>query len=149
SLLAQSRVKVERAAAELRAGRPVVILAGGARLAVVALDAAAPALLDAFLAAAGGKARLFLTATRAAAIGCTAPDGALFPIEGMDHAAISRLAYAPDVAFDGPFEAAGAAAKSGVELAKLALLLPALVVAPLGGAERDEAFASCLTAGED
>ncbi len=60
-----SEVKVERAVAELRFGRPVVLNGGGRRLAVLALDSVSPTVYDQFAAATEGRHALFLTSHRA------------------------------------------------------------------------------------
>ena len=57
-------LRAERGAAELRAGRPVVLRQEGSRVAVLALDAASPSIYEAFLAATDGDACLYLTPPR-------------------------------------------------------------------------------------
>ena len=58
-------IRCERAAAELRAGRPLVITEGDRRLATMALDSASPAGFAAFAHAADDRHYLFLTTPRA------------------------------------------------------------------------------------
>ena len=62
-------IRCERAAAELRAGRPVVVNDQHRRLATLALDSTSPAGFSAFAAAADGRHYLFLTAPRARTLG--------------------------------------------------------------------------------
>ncbi len=66
-------IRCERAVAELRAGRPVLLHDGqGQRLAVIALDSATASSFAAFASAARERHYLFLTATRARVLGVEA-----------------------------------------------------------------------------
>jgi GTP cyclohydrolase II len=85
-------IRCERAAAELRAGRPVVISDGPRRLAAIALDSSSPEGFAAFASAAGNRHYLFLTAARAQTLGITAANGIRIPLAGRDFAELPALA---------------------------------------------------------
>jgi len=122
-------IRCERAVAELRAGRPVVISGAPAqRLAVIALDSATARSFDAFAALAGGRHYLYLTSVRARVLGVEADAGARLPLAGVAFDALPSLGYLRE---PGPMPAhwdSGDALDTGaVELARLGLLLPAMV----------------------
>lgn len=148
SLIKDASVRVERAAAELRAGRPVVVVSKRERLAVVSLDTVTGKLLDAFIEAADRTARLYLTPARAEVMGIDAPSGASLPLDGLDHEATKRIGYLREGAYDGHFEHATSAAELGAKIAKLALLLPAVVTAEAGD-EGKGPFADCIEVSEN
>jgi GTP cyclohydrolase II len=135
-------VRAERAVAELRAGRPVVIQTSSGATAALALDAATPSVFRAFATAAEGGHELFLTSHRARALGLDAPQGCLVPLQRLSHEGACRLAYlsrqeAPPAWRTGTADAALAA-----RLARLALLLPAIVLADMR--DRADEFADCV-----
>ena len=86
-------MRAERAASELRYGRPVLIRGQGGTLAALALDATSPAILDRFAKAAGEGHALYLTGHRAGRLGIEAPGGISVPMRDLDFDAASRLAY--------------------------------------------------------
>ncbi|MBC8130391.1 MAG: GTP cyclohydrolase II RibA [Rhizobiaceae bacterium] len=148
SLIQDASVRVERAAAELRAGRPVVVVSEGERLAIVSLDTVTGKLLDAFVEAADRTARLYLTPARAGVIGLDAPTGASLPFEGLDHEAARRIGYLREGSYAGGFEPGTAAAELGAQIAKLALLLPAIVTAD-AGEDGKGPFSGCVEVSRD
>ena len=121
-------IRCERAAAELRYGRPVLIRGeDGATLAALALDAADQTAFEAFGAALGGRHELFLTATRAAVLGLAAPTGALVPLGGVGFAEACHLGYLRGAFRLRDWRAGGALEAEAAAAARLALLLPAVV----------------------
>ena len=136
-------IRCERAVAELRAGRPVVIDDGqGQRLAFIALDSSTRSSYAAFAGVAAGQHYLFLTATRARVLGVAADDGALVPLAGVDFDALPSLSYLRDAKPMPAGWSAGQALDEGaVEIARLGLLLPAMVGVLL--APGDARFDSC------
>lgn len=132
-------VACERAVAELRAGRPVRLLADdGQQLVVLALDCATPASYAAFAALAGDRHQLLITAERAAAMGDGRGQHLYLPLAGIGHDALPALAWLRPAQVPAPalLQATGhhsALDAAAIELAWLALLLPALVVLPLAG----------------
>ncbi len=122
-------IRCERAVAELRAGRPVVIDDGhGQRLAFIALDSSTRTSFTAFATAAEDRHYLFLTATRARVLGVSAERGARVPLAGIDFDALPSLSYLRDPGAMPPGWTGGEALDDGaVEIARLGLLLPAMV----------------------
>jgi GTP cyclohydrolase II len=136
-------IRCERAVAELRAGRPVVIDDGnGQRLAFIALDSSTRSSFSAFAQAAADRHYLFLTATRARVLGVTAEHGARVPLAGIDFDALPSLSYLREPEAMPPGWSAGQALDDGaVEVARLGLLLPAMVGVLL--AADDSRFDGC------
>lgn len=136
---------VDRVVAELRRGDPVVLEAKDGVLVVRSAEEVTPAVLDR-MAALGGRSLLVVTATRAAALGLavTSPAVVLSRAPGFDAAGIRALAgpdfqERPDLTGILTTEAeAGGRMAAAVALAKLARLLPAVLVAephPAGPAD--------------
>jgi len=121
-------IRCERAAAELRAGRPVVVTDGQRRRATLALDSASPAGYAAFAEAAGGRHYLFLTAPRARTLGLDTAHGIRIALAGHDFAQLPALAWLRDATApqDGLHEGDDLDA-AATEIARLGLLLPALI----------------------
>jgi GTP cyclohydrolase II len=126
------QLAVDRALAELRAGRPVVIEAAGELTVLAALDAVAPSALSAFTRPGGGGKFLALSPDRAKVLGLNAGGPVAIPIEGLDNEAVYRLAAGVDAPAPANWEAAEAAAAAGIELCKHALLLPAVLLSSVG-----------------
>ncbi|MCL7715421.1 GTP cyclohydrolase II RibA [Stenotrophomonas mori] len=125
-------IRCERAAAELRAGRPVVLVDGARRRATLALDSASPASFAAFAQATAARHYLFLTAPRAHTLGIDSVHGIRIALAGRDFDSLAALAYlrdAPPPAL-APHEGDSLDA-AAVEIARLGLLLPAMVSAAL------------------
>nr|WP_245195787.1 GTP cyclohydrolase II RibA [Aureimonas populi] len=137
-----SAVRVERAAAELRAGRPVLVENGGEAIAVLAPDAATPQTFRAFAEAADGRHSLYLSPARAGALGLVTSQGALVPLGGSSPAEARALANSPAASLPAGSAAAPALATGASELARLALLLPGVMVAPLDPRTR-HLFGNC------
>lgn len=140
--LSEQSIRCERAASELRYGRSVLIDRNGHSLAALALDTATPEAFDRFAEAVGGRHHLYLTPPRAAVLGIDAPQGALVPLAGASFDEACERGYmekgvAPHEWVPGDEVVAEAAA-----LARLALLLPAIVCAEVDAS--DPAFADCV-----
>jgi GTP cyclohydrolase II len=144
SLFAETAaIACERAAAELRAGRPVVVVDGNRRLATSALDSSTPASFDRFARAAGQQHYLFLTAPRAQTLGIEAPHGIHVPLAGRDFASLPALAYLRDATAPDDAGANGNDLDAAsVEIARLGLLLPAMISVELG--DGGSPFDGCL-----
>ncbi|BBF91446.1 GTP cyclohydrolase II RibA [Blastochloris tepida] len=135
-------VAVERALAEIRAGRPVVITGEGGPVLAVGVEG-----LDAALAArlaTAGPARLVLPAARLRRLGLERTAAGTLALPAIDLARIERLTLALDAALDAPIGPAASIDEAALELARLALILPALLVAPLAAAG-SAAFADLMT----
>jgi GTP cyclohydrolase II len=134
--LAADAVQVarERAAAELRAGRPILIEDDARGLLVAALDGAAPSLFSAF--AGMDEAVLILSPHRARTLGLAAERAIATPLRSLDQAEAERLSAAPRHTPPDDWTPAEPAAAAAVALCKQALLLPVALAAPLApGAE--------------
>ena len=131
-------IRCERAVAELRSGRPVVITDDtGQRMAVIALDSATARSFETFAGLADDRHYLFLTETRARVLGVEgieAAQGVRIPLAGIPFDALPQLGYLREPGPLPPQWNPGDALDAGaVELARLGLLLPAMVGLPLAG----------------
>ncbi len=136
-----AEIEVERAVAELRYGRPVVVTEGERKLAAVALDCVAPSLFDQFAEVTENRHSLLLTAPRATRLGISGNRDVVTPLAGLSFDDASRMAYALGAERPAVWQPADALATQSTELARLALLLPAMVLAdvtPIG-----DRFAAC------
>jgi len=124
------RIAVERAIAELRAGRPVVLEETGERLLLAAAENADPRLLE-LMAAAGRPLHLILPAERLRHLGIPARQAMALPLDGESPQALARLLLHEQVDDLPAPRPAGAVEARALELMKLTLLLPAAVATPL------------------
>lgn len=123
-----SEVAVERALAEVRAGRPVRIEGEGGSILVLGAEAV-DAELAAVLEAAGvGDARLVLPAPRLLKLGAPRAQAGAVALPRMDAARIAHLALRADAHVDAPVGPAAPLDLVALELLGLALVLPAAVV---------------------
>lgn len=136
-----SSVEVERAVSELRYGRPILMTDGVRRLAVMALDCVAPSVYEQFAQASGDTHSLLLTGPRASRLGMPHKGDVLVPLAGTSFDEASRLSYALGVEAPRSWQPADPLAASSQELARLALLLPAMVVADV--TDRVQNFSAC------
>jgi GTP cyclohydrolase II len=136
-----AEIEVERALSELRYGRPVVISQGERKIAAVALDCVSPSLFDQFSAVTENRHGLLLTAPRAGRLGIGMDRDVITPLAGLSFDAASRLAYQLGAEKPSIWQPADALASQSAELARLALLLPAMVVADV--TKTADRFAGC------
>jgi GTP cyclohydrolase II len=125
-----SATRVERAISELRSARPVRLMDEGAAVLAVpveALDATRAAALEKL---ADGRARLVLAPKRLRRLGGVGAQPGTIGLPTLDRARIDRLAMAVDGAVDGVVTAATSLDEAALELARLAFILPALVIVP-------------------
>lgn len=135
-------IRCERAAAELRAGRPVVIEdAQGHARAVMALDSSTEQSYRGFAQAAAQHHYLFLTPTRASVLGLEAAQGARVALSTHSYDQLAALAYLRGNPTPTQWLAGDALDAGAVEIARLGLLLPALVAVELG--DDRSAFQGC------
>ena len=129
--VSRDQLATERAIAEFRAGRPVVIETAQAALLAAPVEGLDSAGVIALAGLAGGRARLVLSGPRLHRLG--APDraaaGLVLPRPELTR--IARLAIDDGAILDGEPLPLVAGEEAGLRLAHLAALLPALVVAPL------------------
>lgn len=124
----------ERALAEIRAGRPVLLLHGEAAGLVVGAEAFDPRRAAALAAVAQGPARLALTGPRLKALG--APRAEAAAVAGIDAADVARLALevGAHLTPQDRVVAIDALDAAALDLLGLALVAPAAVVAPADAA---------------
>lgn len=139
--LASPAVQVERAVAELRYGRPVLLSDGSRSLAALALDGVAPAVYDQFADAVGARHALLLTSHRAMRLMPGTAQDVAVPLAGISFEQASQLAYGLGASAPDEWQTADRLMSMSAELARLALLLPAMVCADVTGVEHQ--FAAC------
>jgi GTP cyclohydrolase II len=121
------QISVERCIAELRAGRPVLVTSGGGSaivMSVEALNAQSAARLDELAA---GRARLLLPAPRLRRLGLERSEAGALALPRIDLARISALSFGVEAHIDAPVAALTALGQAALELARIALVLPALL----------------------
>ena len=127
----RDQLAAERAIAEFRAGRPVVVDAADQSLLlapVEGLDAAGVAALSGL---AGGRARLVLAGPRLHRLGAPTRAAAAIALPTPDASRIAKLSIADDARLDAPLLPVQGAEEIGLRLAHLAALLPAVVAVPM------------------
>lgn len=135
-------IRCERAASELRSGRPVIIKnSQGSARAVMALDSSTPLSYATFAQAAGQRHYLYLNPTRARIIGLEAAHGARIALDAIPYAQLAALAYLRDPHPPSQWQDGDALDAGATEIARLGLLLPAIVAVDL--ADGEAAFDGC------
>lgn len=129
-------VAVDRALAEFRAARPV-LLRQGEELALALSAELAEADLTARLDSLSvGKARLVLSAARLRRLGAKGrAETGILAMPAIDLSRIEALALKIDARVDAPVGPAGALDNAALELARLALVLPAVILVPVQAAQ--------------
>lgn len=122
------RLSVERAIAEIRSARAVVISTGDARVVLVAAEAFDPHMADILAAAGASDARLVLAAPRLGRMGLPRTQAGAVALPHLDAARVAHLALKAEARIDAPVAPATGADMAGLELLALALVLPAAVV---------------------
>ncbi|MBS9478959.1 GTP cyclohydrolase II RibA [Ancylobacter sp. VKM B-3255] len=127
-----SQTAVERALSELRAGRPVVIESAGRFLMAAAAEHASADLIAALDRIGGGQAMLVLTPARLRALGhADASAPCAIALRPLDSDRVSALVSRRGEVLHEEVRPGDVAMATAIDLAKLALLLPAMLVAPL------------------
>ena len=119
----------DRAAAELRAGRPLLIETAGGVTLTAALDGASPSLFAVFAGLDNGV--LALTPQRARMMGIAEDHAVALSLAGLDLQSAKHLASDPRLKAPEAWTRADAGALGAIDLCKTALLLPAALAAPL------------------
>jgi len=125
-------VAIERALAEIRSGRPVLVRDEGCAVLALAAESVDSATLRKLRAAGFGGARLVLSPARLRLLGHEFSAPATVDIENYDAEALLNIVCQVDAKLDSvrPREA-GSPETAGLELVRLAYLLPAAVVVPV------------------
>ncbi|HEV2602305.1 MAG TPA: GTP cyclohydrolase II RibA [Microvirga sp.] len=133
-------LKVERAIAEFRGGRPVLVESAEARALVIGVEALDGLPVACLEAAAAGQSRLVLPAPRLRRLGLDRTQAGTVALPVIDPARIEALALKVESRIDAPVGPVQAVDEEALELARLSLLMPAVVVVPVAsGIEVDGA----------
>jgi GTP cyclohydrolase II len=128
------QIDVERAIAEIRAGRPVILKDAESQIVVFGVECLAAALTGAGRAAARRGSRLILTAPRLRQLGLDRREPGLVAVPAIDLARINALAQGVGARIDAPVAAPSPIHLGALELLRLAHVLPAALVIPATGA---------------
>jgi GTP cyclohydrolase II len=132
-------VAVERALAEMRSGRPVVMNAGAAQYIIVGAENIDDDALQAIKAIRAQTPELVLSQPRLRSLGCDIAEPGIIPLDDVKAAEIHDLIVQVNAHLNGHApKAASQTDRAALELARLAYLLPAAIVAKLPR-ERTEA----------
>ncbi|MGX5735172.1 GTP cyclohydrolase II RibA [Bosea thiooxidans] len=129
-------VKVDRAIAEFRAGRPVLLRDGDTLALAVSAELADAELVQRLDQLAAGDGHLVLSAPRLRRLGAKArSEAGIFVLPAIDLERIETLALKLDSRMDAPVAPASALDEAALELARLSLVLPAAILVPVDAAE--------------
>jgi GTP cyclohydrolase II len=130
-------VAVDRALAEFRAARPVLLRDGGALALAMSAELADADLTARLDDLSQGNARLVLSAARLRRLGAKGrgetgrSETGVLAMPSIDLARVETLAFRLDARVDAPVGPAGALDAAALELARLALVLPAVILVPV------------------
>ena len=125
------QIAVERAVAELRAGRAVVVKAGRSNIIVIGVEALDARSVSMFEAVAQRRARLVLPAPRVRRLGLDRVKPGAIALPTIDLARVANLSFELGARIDAPVASLGKLDQAALELARIALILPAIVVMPV------------------
>ncbi|WP_439574476.1 GTP cyclohydrolase II RibA [Phreatobacter sp.] len=142
----RSRAGVERALADFRAARPVVIHDGDDAAIVAGVEGLTAELAEALTGLALAPPRLVLPAARLRRIGIerTVPGRVALPV--IDEKRVVQLALTIEARIDAPVSPVDAMDEAALELARLALTVPAVIVVPVDPASAGIADLLAVTA---
>ncbi|PZO04521.1 MAG: GTP cyclohydrolase [Hyphomicrobiales bacterium] len=130
--LETSLVAVDRAIAEFRSGRPVLLRAGEKLALVLSAELAEGDLVGRLDGLAGGKAHLALSAARLRRLGAKSrAETGILAMPSLNLARVEMLALKTDGKVDAPVAPASVIDDAALELARLSLVLPAAIVVPV------------------
>ena len=124
-------IAVERALSELRAGRPVIVKAGRSHIMMLCVEALDARHVESLEALGKHRARLLLPAPRLRRLGLdrSKPGAIALPSINLDR--IATLTLEVGARIDAPVATLGRLDLAALELARLALVLPAVVSLPV------------------
>jgi GTP cyclohydrolase II len=120
----------ERALVEIRAGRPVLVEREAGSALVIGVEALHADLSAGLDGIASGKARLVLPAGRLRRLGLDRTQPGVVALPSVDRSRIEMLAIKLDGRIDAPVCGLGPLDEDALELARLAVILPAMLVVP-------------------
>jgi GTP cyclohydrolase II len=124
-------LSVERAIAEFRSGRPVLVTEGTETALVTSADSLDADRAESLGDMADARARLVLPSARLRRLGLERSAPGVVSLPFIDHARIETLALKLDARIDAPVGPASSLDQLSLELAALSLVLPAVVVIPV------------------
>lgn len=130
---AKSFLAVERAIADFRAGHPVIVEENDGQVLVVGVENLEPGFATRLDAFACGRAHLVLPSARLKRLGKPQAGAGTLALPSIDPARIETLALKIYAKLDAPVLGAGPLDHDALELARLSLVLPAVIVVPLEG----------------
>jgi GTP cyclohydrolase II len=122
-------IAYDRAAGEFRSGRPIVIETQDDATLIAALDGVSPHVYSIFREI--PDASLILSAKRGQVLGFNVEHPAGFPLALLDRKAAERLATTPHIQGPTEWKQADGVATAALDVCKYALLLPAVLSAPI------------------
>jgi GTP cyclohydrolase II len=128
-----SVIRLERAVAELRAGRPVIVSSPESCVAALSIDSASAQTFHALSDWAGGPLFLYMTPQRAGALNLAAPSGCTLPLQGLSYETACRFAFLPGADAPAAWKPGNAAFAAASDLARISSLLPAIVGVEIAG----------------
>ncbi len=129
-------VAVDRALAEFRAARPVLLRQGEELALALSAELAETDLTARLDSLSAGKARLVLSAARLRRLGAKGrAETGILAMPAIDLSRIETLALKLDARVDAPVGPANALDNAALELARLALVLPAVILVPVQAAQ--------------
>jgi GTP cyclohydrolase II len=124
---------VERALSEARSGRPVLIRSGEGQALVVSAEVADEGTIESLARVARGDARLVLSEARLRRLGIERQSPGVVAMPTLDRARIEMLGLKIDARIDAPVSPASDIDEEALELMRLALVVPAVLVIPVEG----------------
>ncbi|RDJ25355.1 GTP cyclohydrolase II RibA [Bosea caraganae] len=127
-----SLITVDRAIAEFRAGRPVLLRNGEHLALALSAELADEDLVKGLDALAKGQAHLVLSAARLRRLGAKPrSEAGILAMPAIDLARVETLALKVEAKVDAPVAPADAIDNAALELARLSLVLPATILVPV------------------
>ncbi|MFN3670787.1 MAG: GTP cyclohydrolase II RibA [Bosea sp. (in: a-proteobacteria)] len=128
-------VAVDRAISEFRAARPVLLRAGDTLALAMSAELSEPGLIARLDTLAQGHGYLVLSAARLRRIGAKGrSDTGVFAMPSIDPVRVEALAMKTDAKMDAPVAPASEIDNAALELARLALVVPAVIMVPVSAA---------------
>lgn len=121
-------IEVERAIAEVRAGRPVFVSGGGASVIVLCVEALEAGNVEKIASVSDGAAQLLLTSARLRHLGSDQRKPGFLSLPSIDLDRIAALAGDPHARLDAPVMVASPLHETALRLLRLAHVLPAALV---------------------
>jgi GTP cyclohydrolase II len=129
-----AEIAVERAIAEFRAARPVLIEDGEGCALALGVEGLDGPRAEGLEAVAGGHARLVLPAARLRRLGLERKGAGVVALPSIDTDRVRMLAIDSEARIDAPVRCPSPLDGDALELARLALVLPAAIAVPLARA---------------